>query len=332
MRLEELDLTEDKMSVTGAEAEELDETDDTPEADAACESLSMDSPKTNTTIEEKPVVGRGKTFEPLLEEKLAEDQRQQTSSKSPATSKPFLKKFSGLSRFNIKSSEPSNKTKSSPFGSGSTPVRKVTPIKDKKSGSKLLESNAKNKYSKDVCIVSPPRTLRLNPPRPAPAPAHSFHLSDSMENSFCDKLVVQASRQQKDQAELAVFKMLETVTDDDNSLSSQNDEDSLARHRDNSGLATQLYEDSLTSYRDKVSLVTHRPVDSLVSHEDMVGFATQLDEDSFTIELFDKDRLGKDKFLGVRSFDKSRIVSKKVIEQGWYSLSRVTSSQVNNVL
>ena len=144
MRLEELDLTEDKMSVTGVEAEELDETDDTPEADAAYESLSMDSPKTNTTIEEKPVVGRGKTFEPFLEEKLAEDQRQQTSSKSPATSKPFLKKFSGLSRFNIKSSEPSNKTKSSPFCSGSTPVRKVTPIKDKKSGSKLLESNAKN--------------------------------------------------------------------------------------------------------------------------------------------------------------------------------------------
>ena len=44
----------------------------------------------------------------------------------------------------------------------------------------------------------------------------SFHynLSDSVENSFCDKLVVQASRQQKDQAELAVFKMLETAADD----------------------------------------------------------------------------------------------------------------------
>ena len=129
MRLEELDLTEDKMS--GAEAEELDETDDNPEADAACESLSMDSPKTNTTIEEKPVVGRGKTFEPFLEVKLAEDQRQQTSSKSPATSKPFLKKFSGLSRFNIKSSETSNKTKSTSSGSGSTPVRKVSLIKER---------------------------------------------------------------------------------------------------------------------------------------------------------------------------------------------------------
>ena len=51
-----------------------------------------------------------------------------------------------------------------------------------------------------------------------------------------------------------------------------------------------------------------------------------------TIELFDKDRVGKDKSLGVFSFNTSRIVSKKVIEQGRYSLSRVTSGQVNTVL
>ena len=44
-----------------------------------------------------------------------------------------------------------------------------------------------------------------------------------------------------------------------------------------------------------------------------------------TIELFDKDRVGKDKSLGVFSFNTSRIVSKKVIEQGRYSLSGVTS-------
>lgn len=51
-----------------------------------------------------------------------------------------------------------------------------------------------------------------------------------------------------------------------------------------------------------------------------------------TIELFDKDRVGKDKSLGVFSFNMSRIVSKKVIEQGRYSLSGVTSGQVNTVL
>ena len=45
-----------------------------------------------------------------------------------------------------------------------------------------------------------------------------------------------------------------------------------------------------------------------------------------TIELLDKNRLGKNKSIRVLSFDTSRIASKKVIEQGWYSLSRVTST------
>ena len=117
--------------MTGAEAEQLDETGDTTEADAACESLVMDSPKSNLNIEERPVAGGGKTFEQLLEEELSEDQRQQTSSKSPITPKLFLKKFSSFSRFNIKSSETSNKTKSTSSGSGSTPVRKVSLIKER---------------------------------------------------------------------------------------------------------------------------------------------------------------------------------------------------------
>ena len=51
-----------------------------------------------------------------------------------------------------------------------------------------------------------------------------------------------------------------------------------------------------------------------------------------TIELLDKNRLGKNKSIRVLSFDTSRIASKEVIEQGWYSLSRVTSGQVNTVL
>ena len=213
-RLEELDLTEDKMSVTGAEAEELDDTDNTTEADVACESLAMDSPKSTPTLEERPVAGGGKTFEQLLAEKLAEDQKLQSTSKSPVTPKPFLKKFSGLSRFNINSPETGNTANTT---SDSTPGRKVSPIKERKSSSKLIESSEKSKSSKHVSIVSPPRTLRLNPPRPAPVPTQAsphYDLSDSVENSFCDKLVVQASRQQKDQAELAVFRMLETAADD----------------------------------------------------------------------------------------------------------------------
>ena len=69
------------------------------------------------------------------------------------------------------------------------------------------------------------------------------------------------------------------------------------------------------------------------NYEAQVTITDQGDR-AVTIELFDKDkdRLGKDKSLGVLSFDTSRIVSKKVIEQGWYSLSGVTSGQVNTVL
>ena len=69
-------------SLTGSKAEELDETDETTEADAACESLATDSPESNLTMEESPVpvAGGGKTFEQLLAEKLTKDQ--QTSSKS----------------------------------------------------------------------------------------------------------------------------------------------------------------------------------------------------------------------------------------------------------
>lgn len=88
-----------------------------------------------------------------------------------------------------------------------------------------------------MSIFSTLRTLRLNPPRPAPAQS-SFDYDLSVENSFGDTLVVQASRQQMYQAELAVFKMLETTADEKN-------------------------EDSLTSYRDEVSLVSHEDMVSL---------------------------------------------------------------------
>ena len=54
MRLGDLDLTEDMASVTGAQAEELDET---TEADAACESLAMDSVKSTPILEDRPVAG-----------------------------------------------------------------------------------------------------------------------------------------------------------------------------------------------------------------------------------------------------------------------------------
>jgi len=49
---------------------------------------------------------------------------------------------------------------------------------------------------------------------------------------------------------------------------------------------------------------------------------------AITIELFDSDKIGKDKSLGSISFDASQIVKQKVIEQGWYPLGGVKSGQV----
>ena len=98
MRLEELDLTEDKLSETGAEAEDLEETDNTTEADAACESLAVDTPLSTPVLEERPVAGGGKTFEQHMAEKLDEDPRHHNIPPAKVTPKPFRKKFSGLSR------------------------------------------------------------------------------------------------------------------------------------------------------------------------------------------------------------------------------------------
>ena len=78
-------------------------------------------------------------------------------------------------------------------------------------------------------------------------------------------------------------------------------------------------------YTTKVVKNSHEPE---WNYEAQVTIPDQGDL-AVTIELFDKDRLGKDKSLGVLSFDTSRIVSEKVIEQGWYSLTGVASGQVN---
>ena len=90
--------------------------------------------------------------------------------------------------------------------------RKKSPGKsgsDRKVSSKLVESS--DKKSKHVSIISPPKTLKLFPKSSGNPTNSKYNLSDSVENSFCDKLVVQASRQEKDNKELAVFQMLENA-------------------------------------------------------------------------------------------------------------------------
>ena len=51
-------------------------------------------------------------------------------------------------------------------------------------------------------------------------------------------------------------------------------------------------------------------------------------DNAVTIELFDSDKIGKDKSLGSITFNTSQVVREKVIEQGWYSLQGVNSGQL----
>ena len=226
-RMEELDISENDV----AEMEAVETDDNNTEADVDEESLATESLKCvqspGPAPEERPVAGGGKTFEQLLAEKLGEESESGKMAPALVTPKPFLKKFSGLARFNHNTSDSNspvsggkNNSLKNSAGRPSS-IKKVSPQKseNRKVSSQLLGSSDKSKSKqKHVSIVSPPKTLRLKAaPVPAPAPALSsarYDLSDSVENSFCDRLVVQASRQEKDQAEVAVFQMLESAAND----------------------------------------------------------------------------------------------------------------------
>ena len=226
-RMEELDISENDV----AEMEAVETDDNNTEADVDEESLATESLKCvqspGPAPEERPVSGGGKTFEQLLAEKLGEESESGKMAPAHVTPKPFLKKFSGLARFNHNTSDSNspvsggkNNSLKNSAGRPSS-IKKVSPQKseNRKVSSQLLGSSDKSKSKqKHVSIVSPPKTLRLKAaPVPAPAPVLSsarFDLSDSVENSFCDRLVVQASRQEKDQAEVAVFQMLESAAND----------------------------------------------------------------------------------------------------------------------
>ena len=226
-RMEELDISENDV----AEMEAVETDDNNTEADVDEESLATESQKyvqsPGPGPEERPVAGGGKTFEQLLAEKLGEESESGKMAPAPVTPKPFLKKFSGLARFNQNNSDSNSPVSggknSSLKNSAGRPssMKKVSPQKseNRKVSSQLLGSSDKSKSKqKHVSIVSPPKTLRLKAaPVPAPAPvlySARYDLSDSVENSFCDRLVVQASRQEKDQAEVAVFQMLESAAND----------------------------------------------------------------------------------------------------------------------
>merc|ERR1712098_406293 len=63
------------------------------------------------------------------------------------------------------------------------------------------------------------------------------------------------------------------------------------------------------------------------NYEAQVTIPDQGDK-TVTIEIFDSDRIGKDKSLGSISFETSEIVKQKVVEQGWYPLTGTKSGQL----
>lgn len=187
--------------------------------------VAVDPSPTPDKQEDQPLSGGGRTFEQLLAEKLS-DKESSLNVEKAITPKPFLKRGSGLARFNLppdharqsertyanKNSAPSGKGNSINNTNGSSKVisRYLSPVKEKK-------STVSEKF-KPLSSQSPPSILKLKnkgrlsgnvDSRVHSKPVTKFNLCDSIENSFCDKLGQQAKRQAKDLKELEVFKQLE---------------------------------------------------------------------------------------------------------------------------
>ena len=114
---------------------------------------------------------------------------------TPVRARPFLKKGSGLVKYKMSQETPVKRT----------PSPRKTPSEGRKLSSALVVGSSGRSGRKQVSIQSPPKSLKLNP---------RYNLSDSVENSFCDKLSVMATRQEKDRAELEVFRQLETAANE----------------------------------------------------------------------------------------------------------------------
>ena len=163
------------------------------------ESLASSSDHQAIDLEERPVRGGGRTFQQLLAEKLPEEEGREGEGieVTPARARPFLKKGSGLLKYKMSQETPVKRT----------PSPRKTPSSDgRKLSSALLDVGSTGRRGrKSVSIQSPPKSLKLVPP---------YNLSDSVENSFCDKLSLMASKQEKDRAELEVFRQLESAANE----------------------------------------------------------------------------------------------------------------------
>ena len=204
------------------------------------------SPSPDRT-EDLPLSGGGKTFAQLMAEKLTgkeEEGAEISTEKKVVTPKPFLKRGSGLSRFNLPIDpakqpgrvrskadqnneltvievKPKNQEPAKPSVTRKVAPRYLNSSKNTNAKPSPVKSDTKSKH---LFGLTPPGKLKLKPsissselskPRisPSPRPA-KFNLCDSVENSFCDKLSLQAQKHQKDLKELEVFKMLEDAAND----------------------------------------------------------------------------------------------------------------------
>merc|ERR1712142_4681 len=187
--------------------------------------VAVDPSPTPDKQEDQPLSGSGKTFEQLLADKLS-DKESSLNVEKVITPKPFLKRGSGLARFNLppdhagqteriyanKTNVPSGNgsSKNNTKGPSKVSSRYLNPVQEKKS--------TQSEKFKPMPGQSPPSILKLKnksrlsggvDSRVQSKHATKFNLCDSIENSFCDKLGQQAKRQAKDLKELEVFKQLE---------------------------------------------------------------------------------------------------------------------------
>eukprot|EP00092_Neocalanus_flemingeri_P092306 GFUD01117168.1.p1 GENE.GFUD01117168.1~~GFUD01117168.1.p1 ORF type:complete len:1013 (-),score=396.27 GFUD01117168.1:70-3108(-) len=175
--------------------------------------------------EDQPLRGGGKTFAQLLTEQLtskeSEDIAPADQKRKVVTPKPFLKRGAGLARFSIPrdpaSSDPSQEQKVP--GTKQSIGRIVAPkYLNPRKQITSEPSSVPNQSPTSILKLKPSTSTSAQPrsqPRSQPPPRHTkFNLCDSVENSFCDKLSVQARRQEKDLRELAVFQQLEDAAND----------------------------------------------------------------------------------------------------------------------
>ena len=293
--------------------------------------------------EEQPVSGRGKSFAQLLARKLAEEEAAAPVSDSGAegeagggigAARPFLRRGAGLARFNLSPDTVGRQRLARRGGAKSTVQQQQRRDSSSSPPSKLSLRPPPTRHQPQPQLPSPPQlqhpprqspVIRRNSPtspptRPAPAPPsprpRSFNLCDSVENSFCDRLAVQAGRQERDGAELAVFQRLEEAADDTSFCSESSRVQVLVSHavlpspaRSRSQQQQAIPHSFVSSTPASAAEIEARPV----SRNKVVTFSEHTEEKLPPTE--DNSGLGESLMLEVKQFLQSRLPSQQQKQQ-----------------